>query len=339
VVLYIPKDLRNGYVQNWQFSIQRKLARDTMVDIGYVGNHSLKLVLLADYNQARVPLPGENALATLDDRRPIKGYGSISGVLPLAFSNYHALQTKVEHRATRSLNLLNSFTWSKGIDNASQVLEEPNGSTGTPQNLYDLSADRGISGYNVPFLNTTSAVWTLPVGKGRRFGRNLPGVVEAVAGGWQLSAINTMRSGRTINMRYNTSGPTPVTAGLATFLGGVNLRPNLIGDPMTPEDVRSIENYLNRATVVLPPVTAPFGNAGRNVVRGYAYYQLNMGLQKTVRLPWRERMSVQVKGEAFNLLNKTNFGAPTGDRNSGSFGVIRSAYAARQMQLALKVSF
>jgi outer membrane receptor protein involved in Fe transport len=339
VVLYMPRDARNGYIQNWQFSIQRKLTHDTLLDIGYVGNHALRLVLLADYNQARPPLPGENANATLDARRPIQGYGSISAVLPVAYSNYHSLQTKVEHRAARSLNLLNSFTWSKGIDNASQVLEEPNGSTGTPQNLYNLAADRGISGYNVPFLNSTSAVWTLPVGKGRRFGKRLPGALEAVAGGWQMSAINTMRSGRTVNMRYNTSGPTPVTAGLATFLGGVNLRPNLIGDPMTPEDIRSIDNYLNKATVTLPPATSPFGNAGRNLVRGYAYYQLNMGLQKNVRLPFRERMGLQVKVEAFNLFNKTNFGSPTGDRNSGSFGTIRSAYAARQMQLALKLSF
>lgn len=339
VVLYIPRDIRNGYIQNWQFSIQRKLMRDTLLDIGYVGNHSVKTVMLADYNQARPPLPGENANATLDDRRPIQGFGSISAVLPTGFSNYHSLQTKVEHRAARSLNLLNSFTWSKGIDNSSQVLEEPNGSTGTPQNLYDIAADRGISGYNVPFLNSTSAVWTLPVGKGRTFGRNLPGAVDAIVGGWQLSAINTMRSGRTVNLRYNTSGPTPVTAGLATFLGGVNLRPNLLGDPMTPIEQRSIDNYFNRANVVLPPATAPFGNAGRNIVRGYAYYQLNMGLQKNVKLPFRERMSVQIRGEAFNLLNKTNFGAPTGDRSSGNFGTIRSAYAARQMQLALKIMF
>jgi outer membrane receptor protein involved in Fe transport len=339
VVLYMPRDARNGYIQNWQFSIQRKLSRDTVLDLGYVGNHSVKLVMLADYNQARPPLPVENANATLDARRPIQGYGSISMVLPTGFSNYQSLQTRVEHRAARSLNLLNSFTWSKGIDNASQVLEEPNGSTGTPQNYYNIAADRGISGYNVPFLNSTSAVWTVPVGKGRTFGRSLPKPLETVVGGWQISAINTMRSGRTINMRYNTSGPTPVTAGLATFLGGVTLRPNLIGDPMTPIENRSIENYLNKATVVLPPATAPFGNAGRNIVRGYAYYQLNMGLQKNIKLPFREKMSVQVRGEAFNLLNKTNFGAPTGDRNSGSFGTIRSAYAARQMQLALKITY
>ncbi len=339
VTLFVPKDSRAGYIQNWQLSVQRKLRGSTLLDVGYVGNHSVKLVLLADLNQARPPLPGENANATLDARRPRQGFGTISMVMPAGLSNYHALQVKVEHRANKSLNLLNSFTWSKAIDNASQVLEEPNGSTGTPQNLYNLDADRGISGYNVPFLNTTSAVWNLPFGKKQAFAKNLPGILEAMLGGWQINGINTMRSGRTVNMRYNTSGPTPVTAGLATFLGGVTLRPNVLGDPLAPEDLRSIDNYFNKNNVVLPLATEPFGSAGRNIVRAYAYYQLTLGVQKKFPLPLGDRSSVQFRAEAFNLLNKTNFGSPTGDRSSGSFGLIRSAYPARQIQFALKVVF
>jgi hypothetical protein len=277
--------------------------------------------------------------ATLDDRRPYQGFGTISTVLPAGFSTYHSLQVKVEHRASSSLNLLNSFTWSKGIDNASQVLEEPSGSTGTPQDIHNVNADKGISGYDVPVLNVTSAVWNLPFGKGRRFAGHLPGPLENILGGWQISGINTMHSGRTVNFRYVTSGPTPVTAGLPTYLGGVTLRPNLLGDPMAPENLRSIDNYFNKANVVAPPATAPFGNAGRNIVRGYPFYQLNLGLQKKFRLPFRERTSLQFRAEAFNLLNKTNFGAPNSDRSSGSFGTIRSTYAARQVQGSIKIVF
>jgi hypothetical protein len=339
VVLYMPKDARNGYVQNWQFSIQRKLASRTLLDVAYVGNHSLKTVILADLNQARPPRAGEDANSTLDARRPIQGFRTISVVLPAGMSNFHSLQVKAEHRAAGSLNILNSFTWSKAIDNASQVLEEPNGSTGNPQDIHNTAADRGISGYNVPFLNVTSAVWNLPLGHGRAFARNLPRAVEAVIGGWQITGINTMRSGRAVNLRNDPSGPTPVTAGLATFMGGVALRPNLTGDPMIPEDKRGIDSYFNRNTVVLPPATAPFGNAGRNIVRGYAYYGLNLGLQKKFGLPLRDRASVNVRAEAFNLLNKTNFGAPTGNRTASAFGTIRSAYAARQMQGSIRIVF
>ncbi len=330
VTLYIPRDSRNGYIQNWQFTIQRRIGRQTLFEVSYVGNHSVKQVMLVDWNQARPPLPGEIADATLNARRPIPGFGSISTVLPVGFSVYHALQSRVEHRATRRLNLLNSFTWSKAIDNSSQVLEEPNGSTGTPQDRFNLAADRGISGYNTPYLNTTSAVWQLPFRKKR---------LKGALGGWQLSAINTMRSGRTVNLRYNTSGPTPVTSGLPTFLGGVTLRPNLLGEVLMPEAERSIDNYFNRANIVLPPATAPFGNAGRNIARGYAYYQLSGGLQKEVRLPYREKLTLQIRAEAFNVLNKTNFGAPNGDRSSGAFATIRSASPARQLQFALRLAF
>jgi hypothetical protein len=339
VTLYIPANLRTGYIQNWQFSIQQKLSRETLLDIAYVGNHALKLVMLGDYNQARPPVAGEIANDTLNARRPVQGFGTISEVLPAAFSTYHSLQIKAEHRSTKNLNLLNSFTWSKGIDNASQVLEEPNGSTGTPQDIHNVNNDKALSGYNVPLLNTTSAVWNLPVGRGKRWGRGLPGALDAMIGGWQLNGINTMRSGRSVNIRYNISGPTPVTAGLATFIGGVNLRPNLLGDPLAPEDARSIDNFFNKANIVNPPATSPFGNMGRNLVRGYPYYQLNLGVQKRFRLPFRENTAAHLRGEAFNLFNRTNFGAPNGDRGSGAFGTIRSTYPARQLQLALRLTF
>ncbi|MCU1236274.1 MAG: TonB-dependent receptor, plug [Candidatus Solibacter sp.] len=339
VLLYIPKNTRSGYVQNWQLSVQGRLSSRTLLDIAYVGNHSTKLPLLADLNQARVPLPGENANATLDARRPYQGYGTISMVWPVGMSIYHAFQAKFEHRAGKGVYILNSFTWSKAIDNASQVLEEPNGSTGTPQNLYNIAADRGLSGYDVPLLNTTSFVWQLPVGKGHRLGGKFGPLLEGVFGGWQMSGINTMRSGRTVNMRYDTSGPTPVTAGLATFLGGVTLRPNVLGDPMAPEDVRSIDNYFNKANVVLPSENQPFGTAGRNIVRGYPFYQLDGGVEKRFAIPVRDKMYIKFRAEAFNLLNKTNFGAPNGDRSSGSFGTIRSTYVARQIQMALKLVF
>lgn len=339
VLLYIPSSTPAGYIQSWQFSVQHQLTERIIVDLGYTGNHAIKLSMLSDYNQARPPLPGENVNATLMARRPIPGFGSISAVLPEAFSNYHGLQAKFEYRGTRNLNFLNSFTWSKSIDNVSQVLEEPNGSTGTPQNVYNIAADRGLSGYDVPVLNVTSFVWSLPAGRGQRFASNTPAIVDALIGGWQLSSINTMRSGRTVNLRYNTSGPTPITSGLPSFLGGVALRPNVTGNPLADESERSIDKYFDPTRVSLPDPTQPFGNAGRNIVRGYSFYQMDLGLQKKFALPFREGAAFEFRAEAFNLLNKTNFGAPNGDRNSGAFGTIRSTFQARQIQFAAKIIF
>jgi hypothetical protein len=164
-------------------------------------------------------------------------------------------------------------------------------------------------------------------------------LLDAFAGGWQLSGIHTMRSGRTVNLVYNTSGPTAVTSGLPTFLGGVRLRPNLNGDPLAPESERSINNYFNRDNVTLPPATAPFGNAPRNPVRGYPFYQLDLRVQKRFPLPLRDGAALEVQVEGFNVLNKTNFGTPNGDRSSNAFGTIRSTFPARQLQLAAKVVF
>ncbi|HKQ78279.1 MAG TPA: TonB-dependent receptor [Blastocatellia bacterium] len=334
VTLYIPRDKRTPYIQNWQLSIQRELTASMLIDVAYVGNHAVKQVLLADLNQARPNNIGENT--PLNDRRPIRGFGSISAVLPAGDSNYHALQVKFERRFSRGLYVLNSFTWSKAIDNGGQVLEEPNGNTGTPQNVYNIAADRGLSAYDQPFNNTTSFVWELPFGRGKAFGGSIPELFDAFVGGWTLTGINTMTSGQTINLRY---GPSPVTANLPSFLGGVALRPNILGPALAPQNERTIDNYFNRNNVVIPSVNQPFGNAGRNIARSDAFYQLDLGLHKGFRLPINEASKIEFRMEAFNLLNKTNFGAANSDRSNAAFGTIRSTFPARQIQFALKLSF
>ena len=341
VTLFIPRDKRSPYIQNWQLSIQRELTSNMLIDIAYVGNHALKQVLLADVNQARPLTAAELALPaaqrpTLDQRRPIQGFRSISGVLPAAFSNYNALQIKFERRFSKGLYLLNSFTWSKAIDNVSQVLEEPNGNEGRPQNVYNIGADRGLSAYDQPFNNTTSFVWELPVGRGRSLGRGISPWLDGVVGGWALTGINTMLSGQTINLRYQ---PSPVTANLPSFLGGVSLRPNVSGDVLAPTGQRTIDNYFNKTNITLPTVDQPFGNAGRNVARSNSFFQFDFGLQKNFHLPLNEFSKVEFRMEAFNLFNKTNFGAANSDRSSAAFGTIRSTFSARQVQLALKLSF
>ena len=354
VVLFTPREMRTGYIQNWQLSIQRELPGNMLLDVAYVGNHALKLLLLADYNQARPLTTAELSLAaalrpTLDARRPIAGFRSISATLPAAYSNYHALQVKFERRFSKGLYLLNSFTWSKAIDNASQVLEEPGGNTGTPQNVYNIRADRGIGAYDQPFNNTTSFVFELPFGKGRSWLHDAPYAVDALLGGWALTGINTMASGQAVNFRYT---PSPVTANLPSFLGGVALRPNIVGNPVLPAGDRTIDRWFNTEALRLPTADQPFGNAGRNIGRGPAFYQFDLGLQKNFALPFINEVSkAEFRAEFFNALNKTNFGTPNGAatgivfntdgtlRTAGGFGTIRSTAPARQIQFALKVSF
>jgi hypothetical protein len=107
---------------------------------------------------------------------------------------------------------------------------------------------------------------------------------------------------------------------------------------LAPADQRMIDNYFNKANITIPTVDQPFGTAGGNIARSNAFYQLDFGLQKNFRLPINEASKLGFRMEAFNLFNKTNFGAATSDRSSAAFGTIRSTFPARQIQFALKLA-
>ena len=343
VTLYVPKDTPTSSIQNYQISIQRELPLNFVIDVAYVGNRAKNLVLLADYNQARPLTAAEAATApslqpSLQARRPIQGFGSISAVIPEGFSQYNALQIKLERRFSQGLYVLNSFTYSKALDNGSQVLEEPNGNTGTPQNFYNIAADKGIGAYDQPFNNTTSFVYELPVGRGRLLGKNLNPIIDGIIGGWSLTGINTATSGQPINLRVSNSSP--VTNNLPTFLGGVALRPNIICDP-TNRDTRPnpTAGYFNTACFAPFSATAPFGNAGRNIARSNRYFNFDLSVQKQFRLPFNEETRLEIRAEFFNLFNRTNFAAANGTFGNAAFGTITSTFPARQIQVAAKFYF
>jgi hypothetical protein len=328
-VNYIPKDNPTGSVQSWHVSVQHELLPNLLVDVGYVGNKSRDIMILADYNQARPNGADENA--TLQARRPIAGFQEIQIAFGGGKGDYHALQLKVERRYSRGLYLLNSFTWSRARDNASGHLEVQNGDN-SRVNYRNLDAEFGTSGYDQPFNNTTSFVWELPFGAGRRYATSLHPVAEGILGGWRVVGINTMTSGVPINLSYSPAANFSVS-------GSPTYRPNLTGDPVTPEADRTINNYLNPATVVIPTDrTQPFGNAERNVARSHAFFQFDLGLHKNFGL-WSDQTRLELRVEAFNLFNRTNFQPANGNRSAGAFGSISSAFAARQIQLGVKLHF
>ena len=325
-VNYIPKDTPTGNVTSWHASVQREILSNLLVDVGYVGNKSRDILILGDFNQARPNAAGENT--ALQARRPIQGFQEIQAAFAGGKGDYHALQVKVERRYTRGLYLLNSFTYSRARDNASGHLEVQNGDN-SRANYRNLAGDFGRSGYDQPLNNTTSVVWELPFGKGRRFANSMNAVMEGVLGGWRLVGINTSTSGVPINLSYS---PTA-----AFSVGGtVTYRPNLTGDPVTPDG--GVSNYLNGTTVVIPTdQTQPFGNAPRNAARGTPFNQTDLGLHKSFGLGDQKRLEARI--EAFNLFNHTNFQTANGNRSSSAFGTITSAFPARQMQLGLKFYF
>ncbi len=347
VILHLQRDFPWGYIQNWHFTVQYSVARNTLIDVAYVGNRGSLLPLLGDLNQARPITAAEVAsglttLGTLNARRPFQGFSNITAVVPTGFSNYNGLQVKIEHRGG-DLLLLNSFTYSKAIDNVGQVLETTNGGSPNPQDINNPQNDRGASSFDQRFNNTTSLVWTSPFGKGRRFMKDMPAALDAVIGGWEVGGTISLFSGQPVNIRYGDTQAF-LSDGQPDFLGNVALRPNYVGGdlvlPSSDPRRQQLQQYLNPDAVAIPAATAPFGNLGRNVVYGFPLYQTDISLQKNFRIPViNEQSRLQFRAELFNVFNRTNFTAPIVDRRNAAYGRITGTLDPRLIQFALKFTF
>jgi Carboxypeptidase regulatory-like domain/TonB-dependent Receptor Plug Domain len=353
---YIPKNLPTGYVQSYHLTVQRQFGNSTTFETSYVGAHGVKLQVLADLNQsianpvtATCNATVSSGCLTLAQRRPIPTFTTIEESLPEGFLSYNALQTKLEHRTGHGLYLLNSFTWSRAIDNASGHLDANDGDN-SRINLANPIGESGPSGYNQPLNESLSIVYDLPYGKGRAFGDSAPWAMQEVLGGWQITAINSANSGLPVNITYS-----PNTFQQTSPL--LVQRPNLVGNPVLPKSKRiklpgnqqiaTMQNPLvfglaGNATLSLPDNNHPYGNAGRNSVRFDPLYQLDMGLHKNFRL-YPESVSFDFRAEAFNILNQTNYAFPQGGYSptSTSFGVVAAAstFPARVLQFAGKIIF
>jgi len=234
------------------------------------------------------------------------------------------------------VTFLNAFTWSRTLDNGVASLENVNGNFPAPQDFNNLGAEWGTSGYDQPYNNTTSLVWGLPFGRGRLIGGGVSPAMDAIIGGWRLAGVNTMTSGVPVTFVYTPSAAQIVSGIQQDFRGANNYRPNVVCDPTNAN--WTVQAYFNTSCVVAPTdPSQPFGNAPRNSVRAPWFWQLDASLSKQIALG--RNANVELRFEAFNLLNRTNFQAPNGNRSSGAFGTITSTYDARQLQLGVKVNW
>jgi len=331
---YIPKNIPTGYVQAWHLDVQREIAKNTVLTVSYVGSHGVHIWVLADLNQSAANATGGSL--SVQARRPISTFTTIEESIPAGFLRYNALQTKLEHRFSYGLYLLNSFVWSHAIDNAPGHLDTPNNDT-SRVNLANLKGENGQSAYNQPINNTLSLVWDVPFGNGRYFAKNMPRALDTAFGGWQLTAINTNTSGQPVNLIYSPSAA-------FTLSPLLNERPSVSGNPINPSSSwvksnTSLSGYLSTTNVTVPTDAAhPYGNAPRNSLRSMTFNQLDLGLHKTFRL-WNEHSNFDLRGEAFNIFNHVNYQAPNSNRSSGSYGSITSAFPPRQLQVAGKITF
>ncbi len=344
-VTYVPRNTRDSYVESFFLSAQRQFAKNTLLDIAYVGNHGLKLQGFVNANQLKP------SIGFLQANRPFSRFSDITEALNEFSSNYNSLQVRYEQRATAGLTLLNSFTWSHALDMTSASLE---GNTPSVQDSNNIRADYGQSDYNLPIQNVTSVVYELPVGRGRRFLSTSDSFIDAGLGGWQLSVINTMQSGTPFNLTYSPSAANQVSPTIANSFRGANLyRPN-VNPGVNPIQNKQIAatgfiQYVNPAAFALPATAlngttqSPFGNASRNPLRNTAFYQTDLALNKRFSTPV-ESLKVEFRTEFYNLLNHTNLYLPssiggTNGANASTGGIITSTFSPRVIQFGLKILF
>jgi hypothetical protein len=318
------RDLRTGYLQHWSLSIQRQLGRTRMAEAAYVASKGTKLLTARDINQPRPSAAPVNP-------RPLPRFDDITLQESSASSSYNSLQLKFEQRLSFGLSMLASYTWSKSIDNASGFFTSA-GDPNFPQDSLNTRAERGRSNFDVRHRFSLSYGYDLPFGRGRAFLSD-GGWLTALATGWQTYAIVTLQTGRPFTVALLPEIDNSNT-GRSNLGFGANDRPNIVGNPDIAD--ASPDRWFNTAAFAFPP-RGQFGNAGRNILDGPGYQNVNASLVKNTRI--KEGWNLQLRAEAFNLFNHPNFDLPDNFLGSPTFGRILSADSPRHIQFGLKLLF
>jgi hypothetical protein len=306
---------RTPYISQWGLDIQQSFASDYLFELEYAGGSGQKLAQRFNGNIGAVDTTGKIPLSS---RVPFPQYGFILVASNYGRSNYNALTAKLEKRMSHGNSFLVAYTFSKAID------------IGTTDDFSALSRDffrydRGVSDYNVPHRLVISYTYQLPFGRGKQVLANVPLPVEYIVGGWQLNGITTFSSGQF---------STPTLAGDNLNIGAFSQsRPDRVGDPAAGR--KAPTQWFSAAAFTQPSFGTP-GNSGRNSIQQPGYQSWDASLFKA--FPVKDRAYLQLRLEAFNLFNHTQFGYANTSVGPG-FGSITSTRAARIVQVGGRFQF
>jgi hypothetical protein len=334
-IVYFDRESRAPYMQSWNFTLQREVTPQLVLDLTYAGTKGTKLYTPGgNLNQIRPELlgpPEQFGGLTPQQRRPYPEFQNIAYNSFGVSSIYHSLQVKAEQRLSRGLNFLTAYTWSKSIDNGSGLFPGDNAQIGGHsafrlQNLYDMRGERSISADDQGHRLVMSYAYELPWGPGRKYW-NGPGWAPKAFGGWQVAGITLLRSGLPFGID---------TASNTTGSQGGRQRANRIGDGKLTRDARTLQRFYDITAFVNPPAFQ-FGNAARNVLRAPGRVNFDLLLGKSFAV--RENFSLDFRAECFNLMNTPPLEFPGATVGTPQMGVISSAGDPRIFQMALKLSF
>ncbi|HEX5082765.1 MAG TPA: TonB-dependent receptor [Blastocatellia bacterium] len=307
-----------GSFQQWNLDIQQE-ARGFLFQASYVGGVGRHLMMNQDYNV--IPLEDvQLAGRGTQDMRPYSDYGFILCHCEFQNSSYNALQLGLERRYKAGLFLSASYTFSKFLD-----YNEDNFSSQFPQDPYNLRAERGLSQSHYPHRFSAAGVYDLPFGKwaGNK-------AVSYLIDGWQLSSIVTLQSGDQVWITQSAN-----TA--QTF--SRQFRPNLVGNPILPENERTLLRWFNTDAFAAPPPLTYGTSPKFPNIQGPGLATVDLSLNRSFPLPFREGMKFELRGDFFNAFNRINFNAPNGSFGTPNFGRITSARSPRTIQIGAKFWF
>jgi hypothetical protein len=325
----LAEDLRMPHMNQYSLEIQRALAENLSLRMGYVGTQGRGLFQSLEANPTMpVPLPNGNWGNQTTRRDPTRGV--IRERANAASSSYHSLQTSLEKRLSGGLSAGAHYTWSKFIDTISEVFNPSSGEVAAAQDPFDIENDKAVSAYDRPHRFTANAVWEVP------WLRDQQGVMGKVLGGWQVSTQLTLQSGAP----FTALNGVDVANVLAGSLVGNAIRPNINTDLKTHR--MTIEELIaaggaNLFSPLVPGVHR-VGNVGRNTLRADGIGNIDFGFVKNTRLAGGQ--NIQLRVEMFNATNTRNFGIPEGRiNNPGFLNQWATDGGARRIWGALRVVF
>lgn len=310
-----------GHTRAYNVTLEHQFARNLVARASYIGTQGRDL---GSFNETDPAVYGPGATSSnTNQRRPLyPNYASMIEMQNGGISNYNALQVTVEHRFSQGLSFVANYTFSKGLDNESADVQL----TVTNPDPFVPNFNYGRSDLDVTHNFSFFTVYNLP---GLQ---HAPGLVRTAFGGWQSAGIFTWRSGFPIN----------VTSGQDRSLSGINQdRADLVGDPYALGTGRPTAALLNEwfntaAFALAAPGT--FGDSPRNLLRAPGLFNFDWSFAKSFRVT--ERVSTQLRGDFFDLLNTPHFNAPGSSvASTSTFGKISSAADPRIVQLSLRVAF
>jgi hypothetical protein len=355
-----------GYVQQWNFDIQRQLPAGFFADVAYAGSHG---VHLEQYNtnvdqlpdtlwsqgaaltaQVTNPMAGTNPNSSLDGatvaagqlERPYPQYNGLSlGGFGCCSSTYNSLQATVTRRFQGGGTLLVAYTNEKLLSNTDTLtswLEGPTGGVGGVQDWNNLRGEKSLSSQDVSQRLVISYVLDLPFGHGKRFASSMSGFANGAVSGWGIDGITTFQRGFPLKLTYSGS-----TALEAANLGVANIRPNVVPG-CDRKGSRSLSEWFNTACFAAPPDFGPGTEARVDpVLRGPGINNFDFAVFKRTAIG--EKMGVEFRTEFFNLFNHPYFSMPATGFGGAGFGVINSTVSGgvaspeRLIQFALKFEF